>query len=94
MADDTRWMSIGDYLVLYNPHGVAAQFALSPRETETLTWFAVGATSRQIKREMGISDSTLNTFKRRIVAKMGVNSITSATALFLAAATGARIRHR
>jgi len=94
MADDITWVPIGDYEVFYNADRVGERFGLSPRETQALALFAIGLTSSAIKRQMNVGDSTLNTFKRRIVTKLGVRTVAAATALFMASATGARIRKR
>lgn len=51
-----------------DPHGLA------PREVETLTWIARGLTQGQIATRMGLSQATVNTYAKRIRAKLKVNN--------------------
>lgn len=51
-----------------DPHGLA------PREVETLQWIARGLTHRQIATRMGLSQATINTYAKRIRAKLKVNN--------------------
>jgi DNA-binding NarL/FixJ family response regulator len=43
---------------------------LAPREVETLRWIARGFTQAQIATRMGLSEATINTYARRIRAKL------------------------
>ncbi|WP_322748468.1 MULTISPECIES: helix-turn-helix transcriptional regulator [unclassified Frankia] len=45
---------------------------LSPRERDVLAHFARGFTYSQIGRRLGIADSTVDTYIRRVRAKTGV----------------------
>jgi DNA-binding NarL/FixJ family response regulator len=56
-----------------DPHGLA------PREVETLQWIARGLTHRQIATRMGLSQATINTYAKRIRAKLKVNNKTQLT---------------
>jgi DNA-binding NarL/FixJ family response regulator len=47
---------------------------LAPREAETLKWIAMGYTHRQIATRMGLSQATVNTYAKRIRAKLNVNN--------------------
>jgi len=47
---------------------------LAPREVETLTWIARGLTQGQIATRMGLSQATVNTYAKRIRAKLKVNN--------------------
>ena len=52
---------------------------LSKRENEVLTWIARGKSSSDIAAILGISVSSVDTYTRRIFAKMGVNDRVSAS---------------
>jgi DNA-binding NarL/FixJ family response regulator len=43
---------------------------LAPREVETLRWIARGFTQAQIATRMGLSEATINTYAKRIRAKL------------------------
>lgn len=47
---------------------------LAPREVETLRWIALGFTHTQIATRMGLSPATVNTYAKRIRAKLNVNN--------------------
>lgn len=47
---------------------------LAPREVETLRWIALGFTHSQIATRMGLSPATVNTYAKRIRAKLKVNN--------------------
>lgn len=51
-----------------DPHGLA------PREVETLQWIARGLTQGQIATRMGLTQATVNTYAKRIRAKLKVNN--------------------
>jgi len=92
MNKDDRWTPIGDFHANFDAQEAGRFFGLSPRETQAVSLFALGATSRQVQRAMDITDNTLNTFKRRILAKMGVKTVMAATALFAVRATKGQLR--
>jgi DNA-binding NarL/FixJ family response regulator len=48
--------------------------ALAPREAETLRWIALGFTHTQIATRMGLSPATVNTYAKRLRAKLNVNN--------------------
>ena len=50
------------------------QSGLAPREIETLRWIASGFTHSQIATRMGLSQATVNTYAKRIRAKLNVNN--------------------
>jgi DNA-binding NarL/FixJ family response regulator len=50
------------------------QNGLAPREVETLRWIALGYTHSQIATRMGLSQATVNTYAKRIRAKLNVNN--------------------
>jgi DNA-binding CsgD family transcriptional regulator len=47
---------------------------LGRREVETLRWVARGLTHRQIGTRMGLTEETVNTYLKRIRAKLGVHN--------------------
>ncbi|WP_432827560.1 response regulator transcription factor [Dactylosporangium sp. CA-092794] len=47
---------------------------LSPREVETLRWIAMGLTHAQIARRMGLTEATVNTYTKRIRAKLNAGN--------------------
>jgi DNA-binding NarL/FixJ family response regulator len=47
---------------------------LAPREIETLRWIALGFTQSQIASRMGLSQATVNTYAKRIRAKLKVGN--------------------
>jgi DNA-binding NarL/FixJ family response regulator len=47
---------------------------LAPREVETLRWIALGYTHRQIATRMGLTPATVNTYAKRLRAKLKVNN--------------------
>jgi DNA-binding NarL/FixJ family response regulator len=47
---------------------------LAPREVETLRWIALGFTQSQIASRMGLSQATVNTYAKRIRAKLKVGN--------------------
>jgi DNA-binding NarL/FixJ family response regulator len=48
--------------------------ALAPRESETLSWLAVGLTHRQIASHMGLTEATVSTYVKRIRDKLHVGN--------------------
>ena len=53
--------------------------ALAPRELETLRHIASGCTYLQAARQMGLSKHTVDTYLRRIRAKLNINSTAELT---------------
>lgn len=47
---------------------------LAPREIETLRWIASGYTHAQVATRMGLSQATVNTYAKRIRAKLNVSN--------------------
>ncbi|MFC0527166.1 LuxR C-terminal-related transcriptional regulator [Phytohabitans kaempferiae] len=52
----------------------ADENGLAPREVETLRWIALVLTHAQIASRMGLSQATVNTYAKRIRAKLNVNN--------------------
>jgi DNA-binding CsgD family transcriptional regulator len=53
---------------------------LSKRELETLNWLADGQKSEVVAQILNISKETVDTHRRNIIHKLGVNNITAAVA--------------
>jgi DNA-binding NarL/FixJ family response regulator len=53
---------------------VAEPGALAPREAETLRWIASGYTHSQTATRMGLSQATVNTYAKRIRAKLNAGN--------------------
>jgi DNA-binding NarL/FixJ family response regulator len=54
---------------------------LAPREVETLRWIARGLTQSQIATRMGLSQATINTYAKRIRAKLNATNKAELTRL-------------
>jgi len=55
--------------------------ALTPRETEVLSWLAKGKTNRDIADILGMSPRTVNKHLEHIFEKLGVETRAAAAAL-------------
>lgn len=80
--------SLGETMLLLNlapQDDPAAQrlrdIALTPRETEVLSWLAKGKTNRDIADILGMSPRTVNKHLEHIFEKLGVETRSAATAL-------------
>ena len=49
--------------------------ALSPREREVLVLVVEGRTSKEISRVIGVKPSTIDTYRSRIMTKLGVRGV-------------------
>lgn len=58
-----------------------AQLGLSHREIELLMWVGRGLTKKGIAVRMGVSPATVDTFRRRAYAKLGVGTGAAAIAI-------------
>ncbi|MGQ3127644.1 helix-turn-helix transcriptional regulator, partial [Variovorax sp.] len=58
-----------------------AEAALTPRETEVLSWLAKGKTNRDIGEILGTSPRTVNKHLEHIFEKLGVETRAAAAAL-------------
>ncbi len=63
------------------PPPTLAQYQLTPREMEVLTWVAKGKTNRDIAEILGMSPRTVNKHLEHIFVKLGVETRASAAAL-------------
>lgn len=80
--------NLGETMLLLAPHkegaaGAArlADAALTPRETEVLSWLAKGKTNRDIGEILGMSPRTVNKHLEHIFEKLGVETRSAAAAL-------------
>jgi DNA-binding NarL/FixJ family response regulator len=80
--------SLGETMLLLNltPQDELApqrlrDIALTPRETEVLSWLAKGKTNRDIADILGMSPRTVNKHLEHIFEKLGVETRSAATAL-------------
>ena len=55
--------------------------ALTPRETEVLSWLAKGKTNRDIAEILGMSPRTVNKHLEHVLEKLGVETRAAAAAL-------------
>ena len=58
-----------------------SEAALTPRETEVLSWIAKGKTNRDVADILGISPRTVNKHLERVFEKLGVETHAAAVAL-------------
>jgi RNA polymerase sigma factor (sigma-70 family) len=58
-------------------HETALLQALSPREREVLILVVQGRTSKQIAQVIGVQPSTIDTYRSRIMAKLGIEDLAS-----------------
>ncbi len=56
------------------PGRALAESPLTPRERDVVTRLVAGASTRDISQAMGLTVSTVNTYMKRIFAKLGVHS--------------------
>ncbi|MFG1610435.1 LuxR C-terminal-related transcriptional regulator [Actinoplanes sp. NPDC049265] len=66
--------TVDQFQVELADRGDEDQNGLAPREIETLRWIASGFTHRQIATRMGLSQTTVNTYAKRIRAKLKVSN--------------------
>lgn len=58
-------------------HETALLQGLSPREREVLILVVEGRTSKEIARAFGVKPGTIDTYRSRIMAKLGVEDLPS-----------------
>jgi DNA-binding NarL/FixJ family response regulator len=58
-------------------HEAALLRGLSPREREVLVLVVEGRTSREIAQVIGVQPSTVDTYRSRIMAKLGIEDLPS-----------------
>jgi DNA-binding NarL/FixJ family response regulator len=81
-------VGMGETMLLLEQHSASevapsrlAQAALTPRETEVLSWLAKGKTNRDIGDILGMSHRTVNKHLEHIFEKLGVETRAAAAAL-------------
>ena len=67
------------------------QLGLSNREVELLMWVSSGLTKKQVAGRMGVTSATVDTFRRRAYAKLGVSTGAAASAILAAFLAGTRV---
>ena len=70
-------------LGVVDPHRVAQQYSLSPRERQVLELLLQGLSNKEIAERMKISANTVKAFLRLIMVKMGVPTRSAITAKVL-----------
>jgi DNA-binding CsgD family transcriptional regulator len=78
--------ALGETMLLFalqreGPATRLAEAALTPRETEVLSWLAKGKTNRDIGEILGTSPRTVNKHLEHIFEKLGVETRAAAAAL-------------
>jgi DNA-binding NarL/FixJ family response regulator len=78
--------ALGETMLLFamqreGPAARLAEAALTPRETEVLSWLAKGKTNRDIGEILGTSPRTVNKHLEHIFEKLGVETRAAAAAL-------------
>ena len=63
------------------PASRLATAALTPRETEVLSWIAKGKTNRDVAEILGMSPRTVNKHLEHVFEKLGVETRAAAAAL-------------
>ena len=67
----------GDNVSKQQEHEAALLRGLSPREREVLVLVVEGRTSREIAQVIGVQPSTIDTYRSRIMAKLGIEDLPS-----------------
>lgn len=91
---NSEWCALGGFEVK-SPHAIpdmCKALGISQRETETLYRIAKGQNVGQIAHDLGVSSTTVRTYKRRICEKLGVDHMNQAIALATAAICGVELR--
>ena len=77
-AQGTRWLGprVAELLAreVTSPPAAPAHHALTPREGEIVALIGAGLQVKQVAAELGISISSVNTYRTRIFRKMGLSS--------------------
>jgi DNA-binding NarL/FixJ family response regulator len=78
VAQGSPWLGprVGELLAheVTRPQAVPAHHALTPREAEIVALIGAGLQVKQVAAELGISISSVNTYRTRIFRKMGLSS--------------------
>lgn len=93
--DESATVKVGNFLVTLptSTCRTEVKLPLSHREKQTLFLFSLGYCTRDVAKELGISSSTVDTYRRRIFQKLGTNTMVEAATIATAAALGARMMH-
>jgi DNA-binding CsgD family transcriptional regulator len=81
-------IGLGETMWLLSPQAAGeaapsrlASAALTPRETEVLSWIAKGKTNRDVAEILGMSPRTVNKHLEHVFEKLGVETRAAAAAL-------------
>jgi DNA-binding CsgD family transcriptional regulator len=88
-----HWWEIGKYKIRISESTIRFDkiLGLSEREMEFLALMCRGRSVKQCARDMGISPNTVDTYKRRVYEKLGVNTAAEACSIITALIAGAAI---
>lgn len=81
--DGGRLLRIADASSADQLSAIESRFALTPRETEVLSWIVKGKSNRDVATILSLSPRTVDKHLQAIFAKMGVENRTAAAALIL-----------
>lgn len=89
-SGESEVWEIGKYSVRLYPsiYNDPSRMGLSKRELEALYHLAKGNSKSEVSLLMGVSENTIDTFKRRIFEKLGVKSVVQAAVIAIAIACG------
>lgn len=87
---------IGNYEITMGRQRAVREFdlGLSVRENQALNLFAQGYCSQGAANEMGVRKNTMDTFRRRILEKLGVHTTAEAITIATACWCNAEMRER
>jgi DNA-binding CsgD family transcriptional regulator len=93
LIDESATVKVGNFLITVPTSAcrTEGEFALSHREKQALFLFSLGLCTRDVAKELGISVSTVDTYRRRIFQKLGTKTMVEAATVATAAALGARM---
>ena len=92
-GQDGHCFRVGNYYLQTNRSCAEARdhLGLSQREVELMLWVCSGLTKNQIAERMGVSPATVDTFRRRAYAKLGVGTSAAAAAILAAFLAGTQV---
>ena len=93
LIDESATVKVGNFLISIPVSAcqIEGKFTLSHREKQALFLFSLGLCTKDVARELGISSSTVDTYRRRIFQKLGPKTMVEAATIATAATLGARM---
>lgn len=79
LSNQALTVILKEYLQRLPTHGTATASRLSPKERDVLQLIAAGATTKQIALRFGTSVKTIETHRRRLMDKLGLDSVAALT---------------